>query len=154
MFVPDPKLEALHITFDGGTKILSIRSFLSANAVRSTNSLDGIDDCSSNNSTDLRRAVDRACPRCSRRWARTISSATSSTNTTLAKTKDKDFIVIEGAVHGFTPCTRCETTPGQYSNSMKNLMDYIRGLDQQALLTPPGAEGPRVPGAEGRRLLM
>jgi hypothetical protein len=42
----------------------------------------------------------------------------------LAASKDKDFVVIEGAVHGFTPCTRCEKTPGQYSNSVKNLFDY------------------------------
>jgi hypothetical protein len=42
-----------------------------------------------------------------------------------AASKDKDFITIGGAVHGFTPCTRCETTPGQYSNSDKNLFDYI-----------------------------
>src|SRR4030088_1794332 len=42
----------------------------------------------------------------------------------MAASKDKDFIVIEGAVHGFTPCTACERTPGQYSNSVKNLFDY------------------------------
>ena len=42
----------------------------------------------------------------------------------IARSKDKDFIVIEGAVHGFTPCTACEKTPGQYSNSVKNLFDY------------------------------
>jgi hypothetical protein len=28
--------------------------------------------------------------------------------------------------HGFGPCTACETTKGQYSNSVKNLFDYIR----------------------------
>ena len=44
----------------------------------------------------------------------------------MAKSKDKDFVVIEGAVHQFTPCTACETTPGQYSNSVRNLFDYIR----------------------------
>jgi hypothetical protein len=43
----------------------------------------------------------------------------------MSASKDKDFITIEGAVHGFSPCTRCETTPGQYSNSVKNLFDYI-----------------------------
>ena len=42
----------------------------------------------------------------------------------IAKSKDKDFVVIEGATHGFTPCRPCETTPGQYSNSQKNLFDY------------------------------
>ncbi len=51
VYVPDPHLAILHETFDNGTKLLSVRSFLSANAVRSTNSIDGIDDCSSNNST-------------------------------------------------------------------------------------------------------
>jgi len=43
----------------------------------------------------------------------------------LAKTRDKDYVVVEGTTHFFTPCTACETTPGQYSNTMKNLMDYI-----------------------------
>ena len=32
--------------------------------------------------------------------------------------------MIEGAQHGFTPCKPCEKTPGQYSNSRKNLFDY------------------------------
>jgi hypothetical protein len=35
------------------------------------------------------------------------------------------FIVIEGATHNFTPCRECETTPGQYSNSVKNYFDYV-----------------------------
>ena len=39
--------------------------------------------------------------------------------------KDKDFVVIEGALHGFGPCTACEKTPGQYSNTVKNLFNYI-----------------------------
>jgi len=43
----------------------------------------------------------------------------------MAASKDKDFITIEGAVHGFGPCTACERTPGQYSNSVKNLFDYV-----------------------------
>jgi hypothetical protein len=40
--------------------------------------------------------------------------------------RDKDYLVIEGAVHGFGPCTACEHTKGQYSNTVKNLFDYIR----------------------------
>ena len=79
VFVPEPKLAELHRTFDGGTKVLTLRSFLSANAVRASNSLQGIDHCSSNNSTicavqsDLRaRTVRRDgrtlfCPRHGRR---------------------------------------------------------------------------------------
>jgi hypothetical protein len=44
----------------------------------------------------------------------------------LSPSTDKDYIVVEGAVHGYTPCKACETTPGQYSNTVKNLFDYIR----------------------------
>jgi hypothetical protein len=40
--------------------------------------------------------------------------------------KDKDFVVIEGALHGYDPCKRCETTPGQFANSTKNTFDTIR----------------------------
>ena len=35
------------------------------------------------------------------------------------------MLVIEGALHGYTPCKACETTPGQYSNTVKNLFDYV-----------------------------
>jgi hypothetical protein len=40
----------------------------------------------------------------------------------VAASKDKDFIVIEGATHGGKPC---ETKPGQYSNTVKNFFDYV-----------------------------
>jgi hypothetical protein len=125
VYVPDPKLKALHYTFDNGTKILSIRSFLSANAVRSTNALDGIDDCSSNNSTTC--AVQSiAVPELFAAMGAHYFVRDVEREYDLASSKDKDYIVIEGSTHVFTPCTACETTPGQYSNVMKNLMDYIR----------------------------
>ena len=38
---------------------------------------------------------------------------------------DKDMLIVEGAVHGFTPCTACEKTPGQYANATRNMFDYI-----------------------------
>jgi hypothetical protein len=44
----------------------------------------------------------------------------------LSGAKDKDFVVVEGAEHGQTPCVRCESTPGQYGNSVKNFYDYAR----------------------------
>jgi hypothetical protein len=33
---------------------------------------------------------------------------------------------LEGAEHGQTPCVPCESTPGQYANSVKNFYDYVR----------------------------
>jgi hypothetical protein len=125
VYVPDPNLKALHYTFEGGTKILSIRSFLSANAVRSTNALDGIDDCSSNNSTTC--AVQSiAVPELFAAMGAHYFVRDVEREYDLAVSKDKDYVVIEGATHFFTPCTACEKTPGQYANVMKNLMDYIR----------------------------
>jgi hypothetical protein len=123
VYVPDPHLAILHETFDNGTKLLSIRSFLSANATRSTNSLDGIDDCSSNNSTICAvRTI--SVPELflgmgAYEFMREVENEYDA-----AITKDKDYAVVEGALHGFSPCTICEKTPGQYSNTVKNLFDY------------------------------
>jgi hypothetical protein len=44
----------------------------------------------------------------------------------VAASPDKDFVVIEGAEHGQTPCVPCESVPGQYSNTVKNFYDYAR----------------------------
>ena len=41
-----------------------------------------------------------------------------------ARSADKDYVVVEGALHPFTPCRACEKTPGQYSNTIRNLFDY------------------------------
>jgi len=125
VFVPDPQtLKPLHFTFDGGTKLLSIRSFLSANAVRSTNSLDGIDDCSSNNST-VCAVQSTSVPELFLAMGAHYFIRDVEHEYDVAHSSDKDFAVVEGAVHGFTPCTRCETFPGQYSNTVKNLFDYV-----------------------------
>ncbi len=125
VFVPDLKLKQLHLAFDTGTKILSVRSFLSANAVRSTNALDGIDDCTSNNSTTC--AVQSiAVPELFVAMGAHYFVRDVEHEYDVARSKDKDFIVIEGATHTFTPCTACATSPGQYANTMRNFFDYVR----------------------------
>lgn len=124
-YVAEPRLAALHRTFGGGTKVLTIRSFLSANAVRSTNSLDGIDYCSSNNSTICAVRSIRLPELFVAMGAHYFIRDTEH-EYDAATTQDKEMIVIEGATHGFAPCTRCETTPGQYANSQKNFFDYVR----------------------------
>jgi alpha/beta hydrolase fold len=43
----------------------------------------------------------------------------------MARSKDKDLKVIEGARHGFTPCEPFATVPGQYSNTIRNLFNYV-----------------------------
>lgn len=124
VFVPDPKLADLHRTFDGGTKLLTLRSFLSANAVRSSDSLEQIDHCSSNNSTICAvRSI--SVPELFVAMGAHYFVRDTENEFENAGSRDKDMIVIEGAVHGFTPCTRCEKVPGQYANSERNFFDYI-----------------------------
>jgi hypothetical protein len=124
VFVAQPKLRTLHETFDGGTKILSVRSFLSANATRSTNALDGIEDCSSNNST-ICAVQSIAVPELFVAMGAHYFVRDVEREYDLARTKDKDYIVIEGATHFFTPCKACEQRPGQYANAPKNFFDYV-----------------------------
>jgi dienelactone hydrolase len=135
VFVPDPKFADLHRTFDSGTKVLTLRSFLSANAVRSTDSLEQIDHCSSNNST-ICAVQSISVPELFVAMGAHYFVRDTEDEFERAKSRDKDMIVVEGATHGFTPCTRCETIPGQYANSSRNFFDYVTGwiaarFDQQ-----------------------
>jgi hypothetical protein len=46
----------------------------------------------------------------------------------MAKSIDKDYVVIEGATHGFAACTECSAIHGgaNYSNARVNAFNYIR----------------------------
>jgi pimeloyl-ACP methyl ester carboxylesterase len=111
-------------SFTGGTRLLTIRSFLGANAVRSTNSMDGIDWCSSNNSVPC--AVQQiSVPVLFTAMGGHYFIRDNEIHYEMSASKDKDFVIIEGATHGIAPCTECETTPGQYSNTVKNFFDYL-----------------------------
>ena len=115
----------LNATFNGGTNFLTVRSFLSANAIRATDSMEGIDWCSSNNSTPcaLRNI---SVPILITAMGGHYFIRDNEIHYEVAASKDKDFIIIEGATHGIEPCTECETSPGQYSNSVKNFFDYVQ----------------------------
>ncbi len=41
-----------------------------------------------------------------------------------SKATDKTLAFVEGATHGYTPCKKCEKTPGQYGDTIKTLYDY------------------------------
>jgi hypothetical protein len=123
--VAEPGMATTNRAFDTGTKIFTLKSFLSANATRATNANGGIDYCSSNNSTTC--AVQSiSVPIVIAAMGAYQFIRDDEIIFDKSASKDKDYFVLEGAVHGFTPCTACETTRGQYSNSVKNLFDYIR----------------------------
>ncbi len=119
---PDPERTA---AFYGGTRFLTLRSFLSANAIRAKHAIDDIDQCSSNNSVPC--AVQSiTIPTLVTAMGAGYFIRDNEIHYELSAAKDKDFIVIEGANHGATPCTECETSPNQYSNSVKNFFDYVQ----------------------------
>jgi hypothetical protein len=124
--LPDLTAAKLSATFEEGTKFLTVSSFLSANTVRATDSLDydQIDWCSSNNSTPC-AVRNISVPILITAMGAHYFIRDSELFYEIAKSADKDFIVIEGATHGISPCIPCEQFPGQYSNSVKNWADYV-----------------------------
>src|SRR5947208_764754 len=120
---PIPALSQDNLRFGSGTKVFTLRSFLSANAIRAKHSIDDIDFCSTNNST-VCAVQSISVPVLLAAMGAHYFMRDNERMHDIAASKDKDFVVIEGATHGFTPCTKCEKTPGQYSNSVRNLFDY------------------------------
>jgi hypothetical protein len=124
--VAQPEQAAQNRTFAQGTLLLTLRSFLSAYAVRSRHAMDDVEWCSTNNSVPCAvQAISAPILMASmggNNYLRFIENYFE-----LAKSTDKDFIIVDGANHNQTPCVPCETTPGQYSNTVKNFFDYVRG---------------------------
>ena len=123
--VAQPEQAAQNRSFAQGTLLLTLRSFLSANAIRSRHAMDDVDWCSTNNSVPC--AVQSIS-------VPTLIAAMGGNNYLrfnenhfdLAKSQDKDYVIVDGANHDQTPCVPCEATPGQYANTVKNFFDYVK----------------------------
>jgi hypothetical protein len=117
-------------TFREGTRFLTLRSFLSVRAIRSNNSMTDIDYCSSNNST-LCMVQYISAPVLVTAMTGHYFVRNSELIYDFAASKDKDFVGIEGATHGGTPCTACmpkgEAYDGRYDNAVNNDFDYVAG---------------------------
>jgi pimeloyl-ACP methyl ester carboxylesterase len=109
----------------GGARVLTVKSFLSANAIRATDSLDynKIDWCSTNISVPCALKTAITVPTLVVAMQGHYFVSDSEYFLDIAKSTDKEFIAIEGATHGYTPCGNCEGGP--YNNSVKNLFDYV-----------------------------
>ena len=122
--LPEPELAAENETFWNGTLFLTVRSFLSANAMRSRNSMNDIDFCSSNNSTPCAvQAI--SVPLLITAMQANRYLRYNEIHYELAASEDKDFVIIEGATHPQLPCKPCESYAGQYSNATKNFFNYV-----------------------------
>jgi hypothetical protein len=112
-------------TLENGTMFLTLTSFLSANAIRAKDSMVDIDWCSSNNSTPC-ALREISVPLLVTAMGAHYFIADNEIHYDVAASKDKDYIVIEGAVHGQTPCEPCSKVTGKsYANATKNLYDYV-----------------------------
>lgn len=119
-----PQLASQNATFENGTLFLTIKSFLSANAIRATDSMDGIDYCSSNNSPPCHLPHIRV-PLLVAAMGAHYFIRDNEIHYEVAASPDKDFVVVEGAEHGQTLCVSCASVPGQYSNTVQNFYDYV-----------------------------
>jgi len=112
-------------TLSNGTMFLTLTSFLSANAIRAKDSIDDIDWCSANNSTPC-ALKQISVPLLITAMGGHYFIRDNEIHYDVAASKDKDYVVAEGAVHGMTPCEECSKVTGQsYANVTKNLYDYI-----------------------------
>ena len=122
--LPAPDNAKRDLGFDD-VRPLTIKSFLSANATRSTNADTGIDWCSTNNSTPCAvRTI--TVPMLVVAMGAHYFIRDNELIFEEAKSADKEYIVVEGAEHGMTPCQPCAKAQGKsYDNATKNLFDYV-----------------------------
>jgi hypothetical protein len=121
---PHPERAKSNLSFEIATKVLTIKSYLSTNAIKSTNSFDGVDWCSVNNSS-----------MCSIQYikAPTLIVAMGAYHLLADEERifeksaaaDKDYIVIEGGTLGYTGCKDCGVPAEKFSNAEKNNFDYV-----------------------------
>ncbi len=123
--LPDPTIATGNQTFDQGTKNLTVTSYLSAGAIRSTDSLDykQIDWCSSNNSTPCALQNISVPLLITNMGAHYFFTDGEQFYENYAASKDKDFVTFAGLLHPITPCTNCPGGP--YDNQVKNYWDYV-----------------------------
>ena len=109
--VAQPEQANQNRSFAQGTLLLTLRSFLSANAIRSRHAMDDVDWCSTNNSVPCAvQAI--SAPMLIAAMGGNNYLRFNETHFDLAKSQDKDYIVVDGANHDQTPCKPCETMPG------------------------------------------
>jgi hypothetical protein len=117
-----PQNKDVDAAYSGGTLDLTVRSFLGVNAIRSSNSMFGVDYCSSNNSTQ-----------CMVQYIEVPTLAVAAQGHYFMRDNEEimelsasvrpDFVVVEGATHGMGNCGACDGAP--YFNVRENYFDYI-----------------------------
>jgi hypothetical protein len=113
---------------NAGIQNLTITSFLSASAIRSKHSLDDIDWCSSNNST-VCAVREISVPTLVMTMQGHYFIRDGEQIYEESASADKDFVVVEGAIHNLDNCPACAAFhgTGPYTNVPLNLWNYVAG---------------------------
>ena len=111
-----------------GTLFQTLKSFLSVNAMRTTHSMTKVEWCSSNNSSPC-NLQQVSIPLLVVAMGGHYFIRDSEIIFDMAVSKDKEFIIVEGATHGGTPCKECmpagEKYDGRYDNAVSNNFDHL-----------------------------
>ena len=122
--VPQPQDKTNNASYSDGTVKLPVRTFLSLRAIRATNSMTGLDLDSVNNTTGW-NLQNISVPLLIVTSGGHYFMRDNEIHYEMAASKDKDYVVTEGAAHTGPPCVSCETFPGQYGNSAVNQANYM-----------------------------
>jgi pimeloyl-ACP methyl ester carboxylesterase len=122
--VATPQNAKLDVSLDGAL-VRTVRSFLTASAIRAKDSMVDIDWCSSNNSTPCAlKAITVPVLIAAMQAHYFIEDSELFYN--VAQSSDKDFIVVEGADHFMLPSAASAAVTGaDYANATKNLFDFV-----------------------------
>jgi pimeloyl-ACP methyl ester carboxylesterase len=122
--VPTPRNAAVDKGFSG-TLQRTVRSFLSSNAIRSTDSVEKIDWSSSNNST-IAAVREISVPVLVLAMQAHYFIRDGEMIFDNAASADKDFAIVEGAAHWLKGCPEASARMGRdYGNARRNLFDYV-----------------------------
>lgn len=104
--------------------VMPAASFLAVRAVRARDSMSQIEWCSANSDT-VCNAGHIHVPVLFIAAGASDFIADEERMFDRSPSTDKEYIVVEGALHSGDPCLPCERTPGEFANSRKNQYDYI-----------------------------
>jgi len=121
---PHPDRIKTNRSFEIGTKVLTIKSYLSTNAIKSVNSFDGVDWCSVNNSSMCNIQSIKVPTLIVAMGAYHLLADEERLFEKSAAT-DKDYIVVEGGTLGYTGCMDCGVPAENFSNAENNNFDYV-----------------------------
>jgi hypothetical protein len=116
-----PTLGDLSDSFDGGARLLTLRSFLSVRAIRAKSAYEF--DMSSNNNSTGYHLRHISVPLLLFASGAHYFIRDNETHSELSASVDKDFVVTEASHTGPPQCP--EQFPGQYANSATNQMNYM-----------------------------